>query len=150
MKKFILPLLIVLVSLSALNAQPKKMNDELKKIRKQKYMDAVSVDEATADKYFKAVDENFESIMKLNRQKKENMDYVERNPDASDVVSKIEETLDIESKILEKKKEFYTVLKTFLTPKQLGQSLVFQIKFAKELKKQIDKKKRGHRKPDDR
>lgn len=150
MKNFILITAIFLISFSAGYTQPKKMNEELKKIRKQKYLENVtSVDEVTADKYFEVFDANFESVMKLNRQRKETLEYIEKNLEATDLATKMEDLLDIEGKILEKKKDLYTQLRTFLSPKQLAQSMIFQVKFNKELKKQIDKK-RKREKPEDR
>ncbi len=146
MKNFILIVIIFIVSFSAANAQPKKMTDELKKIRKEKYLENVSVDDATADRYFELFDENFLAVKKLSKQKKENMEYIEKNVDAADVSAKIEEILDIDSKIVEKKKDLYTQLKTFLSPKQIAQSIIFQLKFNKELKNQIDKRKDKRRK----
>ena len=148
MKNFILIAVIFIISLGAAHAQPKTMTEELKKLRKEKYLESVSIDEATADKYFEVYDANYETIAELMKQKKDNMEYIEKNSDAQDVTSKLEEMLDIDSKILEKKKELYTQLKTFLAPKQLAQSVVFQAKFNKELKNQIDKidkKKKGKR-----
>ncbi len=146
MKNFILIVIIFIVSFSAANAQPKKMTDELKKIRKEKYLENVSVDDATADRYFELFDENFLAVKKLSKQKKENMEYIEKNIEAADVSSRIEEILDIDSKIVEKKKDLYTQLKTFLSPKQIAQSIIFQLKFNKELKNQIDKRKDKRRK----
>ena len=146
MKNFILIVIIFIVSFSAANAQPKKMTDELKKIRKEKYLENVSVDDATADRYFELFDENFLAVKKLSKQKKENMEYIEKNVDAADVSAKIEEILDIDSKIVEKKKDLYNQLKTFLSPKQIAQSIIFQLKFNKELKNQIDKRKDKRRK----
>lgn len=146
MKNFILIVIIFIVSFSAANAQPKKMTEELKKIRKEKYLENVSVDDATADRYFELFDENFLAVKKLSKQKKENMEYIEKNVDAADVSAKIEEILDIDSKIVEKKKDLYTQLKTFLSPKQIAQSIIFQLKFNKELKNQIDKRKDKRRK----
>lgn len=141
MKNFILIVIIFIVSFSAADAQPKKMTDELKKIRKEKYLENVSVDDATADRYFELFDENFLAVKKLIKQKKDNMEYIEKNIDAADVSVKIEEILDIDSKIVEKKKDLYAQLKTFLSPKQIAQSIIFQMKFNKELKNQIDKRK---------
>jgi hypothetical protein len=146
MKNFILIVIIFIVSFSAVNAQPKKMTDELKKIRKEKYLENVSVDDATADRYFELFDENFLAVKKLSKQKKENMEYIEKNIEAADVSARIEEILDIDSKIVEKKKDLYTQLKTFLSPKQIAQSIIFQLKFNKELKNQIDKRKDKRRK----
>ncbi len=148
MKNIVLLLSVILISFSSLQAQPKKITDELKQIRKQKYLESVSVDDATADKYFEVYDENFGAIMKMNKQKKDNMEYIEKNIDASDVSTKLDEILDLDAKILEKKKDLYTQLKTLLSPKQLAQSVIFQLKFNKELRKQIDKKKSRH--PDER
>ncbi len=141
MKNLILILTVFVISVSAGYAQPKKMNEELKKIRKEKFIESVSVDEATADKYFDLFDENFNALMKLSKQKKDNLEYVEKNYDASDVTAKLDEIIEIDSKILEKKKELYFQLKTFLTPKQLAQTVVFQVKFTRELKNEIEKKK---------
>ena len=148
MKNFILIITIFILSFSAAEAQPKKMTDELKKIRKEKYLENVSVDDATADRYFEIFDENFLSLRKLNKQKKDNMEYIENNVEASDISAKIDEILDIESKILEKKRDMFVQLKTFLTPKQIAQSIVFHVKFTKELKNQIDKRKKGKRHDD--
>ncbi|MBS1492503.1 MAG: hypothetical protein JST55_03270 [Bacteroidetes bacterium] len=145
MKNFILIVTIFIISFGAAQAQPKKMTEELKKIRKQKYLESVTIDDATADKYFDIYDANFESIMKLNKQKRDDMEYIEKNTDASDVTAKLEEILDLDGKILDKKKELYSQIKTLLTPKQLAQSVIFQMKFNKELKKQIDKRKKGKR-----
>ena len=122
------------------------MSDELKKIRKEKYLENVSVDDATADRYFELFDENFLAVKKLNKQKKENMEYIEKNIEAADVSARIEEILEIDSKIVEKKKDLFTQLKTFLSPKQIAQSIIFQLKFNKELKNQIDKRKDKRRK----
>jgi len=141
MKNFILIVTIFIISLGAAQAQPKKMTEELKKIRKEKFLESVSIDEATADKYFAVYDANFEAIAALMKQKKDDMEYVEKNSDASDITARLEEILDLDTKILEKKKELYAQIKTILTPKQLGQSVVFQYKFNKELKKQVEKKK---------
>lgn len=149
MKKFILLTALLLISFSAGYTQPKKMNEELKKIRKQKYLENVTlVDETTADKYFEVFDANFDSIRKLNRQRKETLEYIEKNLDASDLSAKMEDLLDIENKILDKKKDLYTQLKTFMTPKQLAQSMIFQVKFNKELKKQIDKRRKKDKRED--
>lgn len=142
MKNFILIVTIFIISFGAAQAQPKKMTEELKKIRKQKYLESVTIDEATADKYFEIYDTNFEGIMKLNKQIRDNMEYIEKNIDATDVPAKLDEILDLDGKILEKKKEIYTQIKALLTPKQLAQSVIFQMKFMKELKKQIDKRKK--------
>lgn len=148
MKNFILIITLFILSFSAAEAQPKKMTDELKKIRKEKYLENVSVDNATADRYFEIFDENFLAVKKLNKQKKEYMEYIENNVEASDISAKIDEILDLESKILEKKKDMFVQLKTFLTPKQIAQSIVFHVKFTKELKNQIDKRKKGKRHDD--
>lgn len=149
MKNFIYIFIIFIISFGAVEAQPKKMTEELKKIRKQKYLESVSIDEATADKYFEVFDANFQSIMQYNKQRKDNLEYIEKNLDAADVSAKLEEILDLDGKILEKKKDLYTQLKVFLTPKQLAQSVIFQMKFSRELKKQIDKRKKDKH-PEDR
>ncbi len=137
MKKLFL-ILILAVSFSAYS-QP---NNKLKEVRKQKFLEVVSVDDATADRYFELFEANFSAIQNLSNQKKDNLAYVEKNTDASDVTAKLDEILELDTKILEKKKELYKELKTFLTPKQLAQTVVFQAKFTKKLKEEIEKKKR--------
>jgi len=132
---------------SSLYAQP-KMNEELNKIRKQKYMEKVQVDNSTADRYFSLFDENFKTMMKYNREKRETMKYIEQNIDAGDVSAKMDEVLALESKILDLKKSFLNDLKTFLTPKQIAQSFIFQKKFNDGLKKEINKKKKKKRSDD--
>jgi hypothetical protein len=138
MKKIFL-ILVLAVSFSAGYSQP---NNRLKEVRKQKFLEVVSVDDAIAERYFNLFDANFNARMNLSKQKKDNLEYVEKNNDAADVTAKLDEILEIDAKILEKKKELYAELKTFLTPKQLAQTIVFQAKFTKKLKEEIERKKK--------
>ena len=88
--KFLSAIFILLLICGSLQAQTGKLNDELNKIRKQKYMEKVQVDETTVDKYFALFDENFKVMMELNKQKKDAMQYIEKNLDASDLINKME------------------------------------------------------------
>ena len=117
--------------------------EKLKKIVKVKLMEKMSIDDATATKIMELSSANRKEIKELMKKEKELMDYIFDNPQSSDVGTKLEDLLEIENKINQSRNDNYAKLKTFLTPNQIAQSLVFQKELTKFLKKEmkLDKKR---------
>lgn len=111
---------------------------KLKKAIKEKLMEKLNIDEPTANNFFKLFNEQRKVTNGYNKEKRQLMKSIEENPDASDVIKKINELIEIDDKINKSRKEFVIELQKFLTPKQIAQSIIFQ----KNLKKLFFKDKR--------
>jgi Spy/CpxP family protein refolding chaperone len=120
---------------------PDDRKDEITKILKQKFIDKVQVDDATADKFFRLYEDNNRKMKDINKQKREVMKYIEANPDAADIEQRLNDLMSLEEQALQQKKNFYNEAKGILTAKQLAQSIVLQSNFRKFLKEEIRKRK---------
>ncbi|MFA5404588.1 MAG: hypothetical protein WC358_06610 [Ignavibacteria bacterium] len=142
MYKNILIIFILIAGFSiTLQAQEDtSMTGSKKKLRiaiKEKFMQKLNIDEATANKFFNLYNEQRKINKDFKKNKKDLMKLIEENPDASDVMSKINQLIEIDDKITKSRKDFVTELQKFLTPKQIAQSITFQ----KNLKKLFNKRK---------
>jgi hypothetical protein len=148
MKKLLLFFIIALFFSADSYAQDDrdKFRQEIDKIRKEKFIERTKVDDATADRYFQVTNTFMETMKSLNQQQRRLMKSIEDNPDASDIDSKLNQFIENEDKIGNVKKEYYENLKTFLTSKQVAQSIIFQRQFMKKLKNEVDKRKDKGRK----
>jgi len=122
----------------------RKTSDDLDKVLKQKVMEKLNFDESTADRLLLAYKDNKKQIRAINKERKEIMESIELDPGATDIESKLEKMLEIETRIADLRKNFFTELKTFLTPQQIANTLILRKNFHKELRKQMNK----HRKRD--
>lgn len=122
----------------------KKTSDKLDSVLKQKVIEKLIFDEPTADKLISAYKENKKQIRAINKERKEIMESIELDPGATDIELKLEKMLEIETRIADLRKNFFTELKTFLTPQQIANTLILRKNFHKELRKQMNK----HRKRD--
>jgi type VI protein secretion system component VasK len=102
--------------------------EKLKKIVKEKLMEKMNLDDATATKLIELSAANRKEMKELRKKEKDLTDYIFDNPQSSDVGTKIE--------------DHYAKLKAFLTPTQIAQSMVFQKELVKFMKKEmkLDKK----------
>lgn len=146
MKKLIYFFIIVLFGfISSADSYAQNDRDDFKqkldKIRKDKFIEKIKVDDATADRYFQVTNTFMETMKDLNQSQRRLMKSIEDNPDASDIESKLNQFIENEAKIGNVKKEYYESLKTFLTPKQVAQTIVFQRQFMKKLKNEVDKRR---------
>ncbi len=127
---------------------PKDFKERIRKVMKEKIMEKLQLDEQTAEEVIELASKNREEITILNKQRLSIYKYFEDNPEAEDTEQKLDELIDIEYKITEHREKLLTDLKKILTSQQIAQALVFQVKFTKFLKEQIEKhKKDGKRKP---
>ena len=127
----------------------KDFREKLLKVRMDKLMEKMNLDEPTAKRLLDVVGETMDEIHGYNRQKREMYHYIEQNPDASDIDSKITELLDLDVKIANAKKDQYSRLKEFLTPGEIAKAYIFNRKFDKELREKI-KDFKGDKKPGER
>lgn len=143
MYKKILILLIFVIGFNiTLQAQEdSSMTGSRKKLRKaikEKFMQKLDIDEATANKFFDLFNEQKKVMKEYSKNKMQLMKSIEDNPDAGDVMSKINQIMEIDDKINKSRKDFIAELQKFLTPKQIAQSIIFQ----KNLRKLFLKGKR--------
>jgi Spy/CpxP family protein refolding chaperone len=112
---------------------------KLRKVIKEKLMDKLNIDEATANKFIKLFNEQKRTIGDYNKEKRQLFKSIEENPNASDVTTKINTMLDIDDKINKSRRDFITEIGKILTPQQIAQSLVFQKNLRKYFMKEQGK-----------
>jgi Spy/CpxP family protein refolding chaperone len=120
----------------------RKTSDGLDKVLKQKVMEKLNFDESTADRLLLAYQDNKKQMRAINKERKEIMESIELDPGATDIELKLEKMLEIETKIADLRKNFFTELKTFLTPQQIANTLILRKNFHKELRKQMSKQRK--------
>jgi hypothetical protein len=99
---------------------------KLRKVIKEKLIEKLGIDEATANVFIKLFNEQKKTIGDYNKEKRQIFKSIEENPNAGDVKSKINSLLDIDDKINKSRRDFITELGKILTPQQIAQSLIFQ------------------------
>ena len=115
----------------------KDFREKIAKLRKEKLMEKMNLDETTADNVVNIVSETLDEVRGYNKQKREIYKYIEDNPDAFDVDSKLNELLDLDVKIADVRKQQYSKLKAYLTPQQIAKAYIFNRKFDQELRKKL-------------
>lgn len=125
----------------------KDFREKIQKLRKEKLIEKLNISETTADKVFEMEGNMVDEIRGYQKEKRETFKEIESNPDATDIDSKLNRILDLDIKVAETKKNYYTNLKEILTPKQIAEAMVLQMKFNKKLREQFKKnRKKGDRK----
>lgn len=117
----------------------KQISEKIETMMKQKIVDTLGFDEATANQFISTYKEDKKKIKTLIKTKKALMQEIENNPDAADIDAKLDRMLQLESEIVDQKKSFFTQLKTFLTPQQIAKTIVLRKNFDREFKKEISK-----------
>lgn len=140
---------VILVIGNISNAQFEKKNDNDKRqfrmqidtLMKQKLMEKLDMSESTADKYVSAFRENNNRIKELMKEKKAVMKSIEADPEAADIITKLDKAFDIDSRIIETRRAFIKDISTYLTPQQIAKSMILKKNFNREFKDQIRKHK---------
>ena len=130
-----------------------KFVNRIRKVLKEKLIEKLEFDEQTADKYVELYYIAADETVELNEQRMKTFRYLEKNPEAEDIDQKLDELIEIDIKIADLRKDFLLGIKEILTTKQTAQAVVFQNKFNRFLREQINKfkkdmKKRPKRKKD--
>lgn len=121
----------------------KDFREKIQKLRKEKLIEKLNISETTADKVFEMEGSMVDEIREYQKEKRETFKEIENNPDATDIDSKLNRILDLDIKTAEAKKSYYTNLKEILTPKQIAEAMVLQMKFNKKLREQFKKKRKN-------
>lgn len=140
---------VILVIGNISNAQFEKKNDNDKRqfrmqidtLMKHKLMKKLDMSESTADKYVSAFRENNNRIKELMKEKKAIMKSIEADPEAADIITKLDKAFDIDSRIIETRRAFIKDISTYLTPQQIAKSMILKKNFNREFKDQIRKHK---------
>jgi len=137
--KLILLFLIVIVSQNFIYSQIDNKK-KLQRIIRQKFIEKLEISDSLGDKFFKIYNKSINDIRALNKEKKDLMESIESNLDASDMSSKTDRLFEIDQQIENSKKDFYNELKTIFTYKQIAQTIIFQRNLKQFLNKEIRKR----------
>lgn len=151
----ILKLILILLLALAVNhsyAQKDKkdeLKEELVKIMREKLRSELNMNEATIDNFISAYNENKSVMKSLDKEKKSISKSIELDPGNTDLDLKMDNIFNIESKMIEQKRKFYTELKKFLTNEEIAKTIILRKNLYKKLRKEIFEHKKD-RSPDER
>ena len=137
--KLILLFLIVIFTQNFIYSQIDNKK-KLQRIIRQKFIEKLEISDSLGDKFFKIYNKSINDIRALNKEKKDLMESIESNLDASDMSSKTDRLFEIDQQIENSKKDFYNELKTIFTYKQIAQTIIFQRNLKQFLNKEIRKR----------
>jgi hypothetical protein len=143
MKTFKLNLLLIILIILIGQNLVFGQNDnrkKLQKIIKQKFIEKLEISDSLGDKFFELYNKSLKDIRTLNKEKKELMETMENNLEATDMKSKTDRFFEINQLIENSKNDFYDKLKTIFTYKQIAQTLIFQKNLKQFLNKELKKK----------
>ena len=138
-------ILFLVIFLIAINFGLKAQEDtavynskiKLRKAIKEKLIEKLNIDEETANKFLKLLNDQKKTIEEYNKEKKSILKYLEDNPEAADAMDRINEFMNIDDKINKSRKDFIEELKKIMTPQQISKAIIFQ----KNLRKMFYKDK---------
>jgi hypothetical protein len=116
--------------------------EEINKLRKEKLMEKLQIDESTANKFFELFDKNMTKLRSLNREKRVLLAGIEKDLDSPDLEKKLDRLMNIDLEMDNERRAYINELKKILTVKQIVQSIILQRNFTKELRKEVDRHKK--------
>ena len=128
---FIFVLLANNISFSQNDTNNNSSGKEIRKIVRQKLMEKLNVDDKTINSYLIVYAEYRKKDIELNKQKAALVKYIEDNTDASDISQKMDDLLNIQTKIIDARRDYIEKAKKILTHQQLAKAIVFQKKLRK-------------------
>lgn len=142
-------ILIILISIFIFNFSfaQKDTTDKITKFRiayKKKLIEQVGLTEQTAEKYLDLQTEYRNKIRDIATKRKELKEYIENNPEATDISKKLDELFSLEDEAYKNRKAYINSLKEILTPEQIAKTMKLQKetkKLFKEKNKEKNKKK---------
>ncbi len=146
-KFIILTLILFGFNNSYAQREMKKMNfmEKIDSVMKVKLIEKGDLDSITADRFLEIYKDNNNKIKKISKEKKNLMETIERDPEAIDMESKIDNLMDLETSILDLRKSFITEIKTFLTPQQIAKTLVMRKNIERVIRKEFSNRRKGNK-----
>ncbi|MBN8705742.1 MAG: Spy/CpxP family protein refolding chaperone [Bacteroidetes bacterium] len=148
MKTITLILTLLFLSAGTLQAQddviPERQREKVKQLRIWKLTDKLNLTEEQSLKFFPAYNKNMDDQEAFRHERKKIIHDLKENGDAlteAKVSEKVDQMLEIEQKMLTRRKEFLKSLEGILTPKQRAILVAFDAEFLKDLAKNIEKRR---------
>ncbi|MCA0445186.1 MAG: Spy/CpxP family protein refolding chaperone [Bacteroidetes bacterium] len=148
MKTINLILTLLILSAGTVLAQddviPERQREKVKQLRIWKLTDKLNLTEEQSLKFFPAYNKNMDDQEQLRHERKRVIQDLKENGDAlteAKVSEKVDQMLEIEQKMLTRRKEFLKSLEGILTPKQRAILVAFDAEFLKDLAKNIEKRR---------
>lgn len=148
MKTITFILTLLFLSAGTLQAQddviPERQREKVKQLRIWKLTDKLNLTEEQSLKFFPAYNKNMDDQEQLRHERKRVIQDLKENGDAlteAKVSEKVDQMLEIEQKMLTRRKEFLKSLEGILTPKQRAILVAFDAEFLKDLAKNIEKRR---------
>lgn len=148
MKTITFILTLLFISAGTVLAQddviPERQREKVKQLRIWKLTDKLNLTEEQSLKFFPIYNKNMDDQEDLRHERKRIIQDLKENGDAlseSKVSEKVSQMLEIEQKMLNRRKEFLKSLEGVLTPKQLAILVAFDAEFLKDLAKNIEKRR---------
>lgn len=146
-KLIILSLILFAFNTSYAQRDMKKMKftEKIDSVMRVKLIENGDLDSITADKFLEIYKDNNNKIRKISKEKKNLMETIEKDPEAMDMESKINNLMDLETSILDLRKSFITEIKSFLTPQQIAKTLVMRKNIERVIRKELSNRRKGNK-----
>lgn len=121
---------------------PERQREKVKQLRIWKLTDKLNLSEEQSLKFFPAYNKNMDEQESLRHERRKIVQDLKENGETmteSKVSEKVDQMLEIEQKMLTRRKEFLKSLDGILTPKQRAVLVAFDAEFLKDLAKNIEK-----------
>ncbi|MCX7834265.1 MAG: hypothetical protein N2490_08660 [Ignavibacteria bacterium] len=108
---------------------------------KKKLIEQVGLSEEVAEKYLNIQKEYFSSAKAIGKKRKELREYIESNPEASDIGKKLDELFALDEEAYKNRKNYITAIKEILTPEQIAKTMILEKQTRKMMKEKSKDKK---------
>ncbi|HMS66207.1 MAG TPA: hypothetical protein PKD83_13270 [Ignavibacteria bacterium] len=119
------------------------LKEDIENIMKQKLMDSLNLDQASADKFIETYKKSKKDIRILLKEKKELQKSIEQDPGAIDIGTKLNKWMEFDSKIVDSRINYYKELQTFMTSEQIARSIIIRKNMEKGLRKELKKHRKS-------
>jgi septal ring factor EnvC (AmiA/AmiB activator) len=129
-------IIIAFLFITGTNAQDDNFRTKIEKIKVEKLVKKLELDEATEDVFVQKYKTFRQTIRDLNKARAKIMRQIEKNIDNNEVLDTlIDRMLEVEQEITTQRKNYAEDLKSYLTPKQIATMIIFERNFALELRR---------------
>ncbi len=115
---------------------------------KKKLVEQVGLSEQTADKFLDISTEHRQKMKDIAQKRKQLMEYIEKNPEASDIGKKLDELFSLDDEAYKNRKNYIESIKAILTPEQIAKTMILRKETRKVIKEKMKDKKEKKKKND--